>query len=173
MEWRGTLKQDLHQASSLTDGLVRGIANNLGNAFSQAVFEGQNFFRVFLDGLKRMAAQLAATLVAAVALAVVLRMATGGLSGIGGIKDIGGTMVSHILPAMGGIPMLAEGGVVTGPTLAMIGEGSQSEAVIPLNRLNEFGGGSQHVVVTGRISGSDILLSNERASRDRTRQRGF
>jgi len=173
MELMEPLKQDLHQAISLTDGLVRGIANNLGNAFSQAVFEGQNFFRVFLDGLKRMAAQLAATLVAAVALAVVLRMATGGLSGIGGIKDIGGTMVSHILPAMGGIPMLAEGGVVTGPTLAMIGEGSQSEAVIPLNRLNEFGGGSQHVVVTGRISGSDILLSNERASRDRTRQRGF
>jgi len=35
------------------------------------------------------------------------------------------------------------------------------------------GGGSQNVVVTGRISGADILLSNERASNNRTRQRGF
>ena len=71
------------------------------------------------------------------------------------------------------IPMMAEGGVVTGPTLAMIGEAG-TEAVIPLNRLGEFsGGGSQNVVVTGRISGADILLSNERASRTRQRQRGF
>ena len=75
----------------------------------------------------------------------------------------------------GGIPALAEGGIVTGPTLALIGEGRESEAVIPLSKLNTMmqGGGGQNVVVTGRISGADILLSNERASRNRTRQRGF
>jgi len=74
-----------------------------------------------------------------------------------------------------GIPAMAEGGIVTGPTLALIGEGRESEAVIPLSKLNTMmqGGGSQNVVVTGRISGADILLSNERASRTRTRQRGF
>lgn len=172
MDLMKPVQQSLQQTINLTDGLIRGIANNLGNAFSQAVFDGENFFKTFTDGLKRMAAQLTATLVAAVALAVVLRMATGGLAGIGGIKDIGGTMVKYILPAMGGIPMLAEGGVVTAPTLAMIGEGGQSEAVIPLDRLGDFGG-SQNIVVTGKISGADILLSNERAQRNRTRQRGF
>ena len=31
------------------------------------------------------------------------------------------------------IPMLAEGGVITAPTLAMVGEGSQNEAVVPLD----------------------------------------
>ena len=167
------LKRDLKQAVNLTDGLARGIANELGNAFAQAVFEGENFFKVFLQGLKRMAAQLTATLVAAFALAVVLRAVTGGIGGIGGFADIAGTMGKYVMPAMGGIPMLAEGGVVTSPTLAMIGEGGQSEAVIPLDRLGEFGGGSQRVEVVGRISGADILLSNERASRNRTRQRGF
>ncbi len=167
------LKRDLKQAVNLTDGLARGIANELGNAFAQAVFEGENFFKVFLQGLKRMAAQLTATLVAAFALAVVLRAVTGGIGGIGGFADIAGTMGKYVMPAMGGIPMLAEGGVVTAPTLAMIGEGGQSEAVIPLDRLGEFGGGSQRVEVVGRISGADILLSNERASRNRTRQRGF
>lgn len=167
------LKRDLKQAINLTDGLARGIANELGNAFAQAVFEGENFFKVFLQGLKRMAAQLTATLVAAFALAVVLRAVTGGIGGIGGFADIAGTMGKYVMPAMGGIPMLAEGGVVTAPTLAMIGEGGQSEAVIPLDRLGEFGGGSQRVEVVGRISGADILLSNERASRNRTRQRGF
>jgi len=166
------LKRDLKQAIDLTNGLARGMSNELGNAFAQAVFEGENFFKVFLQGLKRMAAQLTATLITAIALSIVLRAVTGGIGGIGSIKDIAGTM-KYVLPAMGGIPMLAEGGVVTSPTLAMIGEGGQSEAVIPLDRLGEFGGGSQRVEVVGRISGSDILLSNERASRNRTRQRGF
>jgi len=75
----------------------------------------------------------------------------------------------------GGIPALAEGGIVTGPTLALIGEGRESEAVIPLSKLNTMmqGGGNGAVEVYGRLSGSDILLSTERAQRTRTRQRGF
>lgn len=40
------------------------------------------------------------------------------------------------------IPGLATGGIVTKPTLAMIGEGGESEAVIPLSRLGEMGGGA-------------------------------
>lgn len=166
------LNEGLKQAIDLTNGLARGMANELGNAFAQAIFEGENFFKVFLQGLKRMAAQLTATLITAIVLAVVLRSITGGIGGIGSFADIASTM-KYVIPAMGGIPMLAEGGVVTSPTLAMIGEGGQSEAVIPLDRLNEFGGGSQRIEVVGRISGSDILLSQERASRNRTRQRGF
>ena len=43
--------------------------------------------------------------------------------------------------AMPDIPMLANGGIVTGPTLAMIGEGRGPEAVIPLDRMGEFGMG--------------------------------
>lgn len=130
-----------------------------------------NFLKSLAAGLKQMAAQFIATAIAALALAVAVRFAIGGAAGIGGIADIFGTMQS-VAGFMPNIPMLAEGGIVTAPTLAMIGEGGQSEAVIPLDRLGEFGGG-QNVVVTGKISGADILLSNERASRNRTRQRGF
>ena len=36
------------------------------------------------------------------------------------------------------IPLLADGGIVTAPTLAMIGEGGESEAVIPLSKLGDF-----------------------------------
>jgi hypothetical protein len=50
------------------------------------------------------------------------------------------------VPGLGGsgfsvpkIPMLAQGGIVTGPTLALIGEAGP-EAVIPLNRINSGGG---------------------------------
>lgn len=72
------------------------------------------------------------------------------------------------------IPAMAEGGIVTGPTLALIGEGRGPEAVIPLDKLQGMmSGGGQNVNVTGRIQGSDILLSNERATRERSRYRGY
>lgn len=73
-------------------------------------------------------------------------------------------------------PALAQGGITTGPTLALIGDNpSGKEAVIPFERMGEFlsmAGASQQqsIVVTGRISGSDIVLSNERAGRDRKRR---
>jgi hypothetical protein len=63
------------------------------------------------------------------------------------------------VPGVGGkgfdmpnIPMLAQGGIVTSPTLALIGEGRGPEAVIPLNRMNEFtggGGGEVNIYVQG------------------------
>ena len=55
------------------------------------------------------------------------------------------------VPGIGGkgfdipdIPMLAAGGIVTGPTLAMIGEAGP-EAVIPLDRMSQMGGGGTTV----------------------------
>jgi phage-related protein len=72
---------------------------------------------------------------------------------------------------------LATGGLTTGPMLAMIGDNpSGKEAVIPFERMGEFldmAGANQpsNVTVTGRISGRDIMLSNERSSRDRKRIR--
>jgi len=58
------------------------------------------------------------------------------------------------VPGIGGkgfdvpdIPMLAEGGIVTGPTLAMIGERGP-EAVIPLDRGGMMGGNTINITVT-------------------------
>lgn len=57
------------------------------------------------------------------------------------------------VPGLGGkgfdvpnIPMLAEGGIVTKPTLALIGERG-SEAVIPLSKMNQ--GGDMYITVQG------------------------
>jgi hypothetical protein len=75
------------------------------------------------------------------------------------------------------VPAFATGGLTTGPMLAMIGDNpSGKEAVIPFERMGEFldmAGANQpsNVTVTGRISGRDIMLSNERSSRDRKRIR--
>jgi hypothetical protein len=62
------------------------------------------------------------------------------------------------VPGIGGkgfdmpdIPMLANGGIVTGPTLAMIGEAGP-EAVIPLDRMGSMGAGTN---VTINVNGGD------------------
>jgi hypothetical protein len=47
--------------------------------------------------------------------------------------------VTRIISGGSAIPRLADGGIVTGPTLAMIGEAGP-EAVIPLNRMGSGGG---------------------------------
>lgn len=61
-----------------------------------------------------------------------------------------GFSVPSWIPVVGGkqftIPYLAEGGVVDSPTLAMVGEGSEPEAVVPLSKLESMlsgGGGGQ------------------------------
>ena len=68
------------------------------------------------------------------------------------------------------IPKMAAGGIVTGPTLAMIGEGGGPEAVIPLSRMGEFGGGMSITVNAGLIStpdqiGQDIITAIQKAQR--------
>jgi hypothetical protein len=48
------------------------------------------------------------------------------------------------------IPMMANGGIVNSPTLAWIGEGRQSEAVIPLNRLADMTSRDTHIYLDSR-----------------------
>ena len=56
--------------------------------------------------------------------------------------------------AMGGIPKMAEGGIVSKPTLALIGEGAGPEAVIPLSKMGSMGGGDVNINVTGGLATS-------------------
>ena len=51
------------------------------------------------------------------------------------------------------IPKLAEGGIVNKATLAMIGEGGEPEAVIPLSKMGNMGGGMNVVI---NVQGSVI-----------------
>jgi TP901 family phage tail tape measure protein len=50
----------------------------------------------------------------------------------------GGLGVGSLIASIAGLPFLASGGIVTRPTLAMIGEGASSEAVILLDRLDSM-----------------------------------
>lgn len=59
----------------------------------------------------------------------------GGLNSLS-VKLPGGKKIGINIPT---IPMLAQGGIVKSPTLAMIGEGNEPEAVTPLSKLKNMG----------------------------------
>ena len=77
------------------------------------------------------------------------------------------------------IPPFAEGGMVSGATLAMVGEGPGTsainpEVIAPLDKLQGMiGNAGGQVQVVGKISGSDILLASDRARGNRNRTRGY
>ena len=135
-------------------------------AFS-ALSEGTKSFGQFMmDTLKQLLIRLTA-LAATFAALSILFPGSGAVAGGFG-KFMAGGM---------GIPQMAAGGLFTGASLAMVGEGPGTsainpEVVAPLDKLQQMMGGG-NVTVTGRLDGRDILISSERAGFDRNRVRGF
>ena len=173
-EGLSNLSAPLKQSIDLTGGLAYEFSQNLGNAIAGAIVNGDNFAESFITALKAMAAQLIATIALVAILAALLVITTGG--GLGALSFESLLVGMKAVSASSGIaiPFLAEGGIVNKPTLAMIGEGGESEAVIPLSKLPQIAGaGGGAVEVYGRLSGQDILISTEKAQRTRSRYRGF
>ena len=65
------------------------------------------------------------------------------------VPGIGGSQYKFEMPQ---IPALAEGGIATKPTLALIGEGTENEAVLPLSKLNSLISPSSSSVVNNSSS---------------------
>ena len=132
-----------------------------------ALSEGTKSFGQFMmDTLKQLLIRLTA-LAATFAALSILFPGSGAVAGGFG-KFMAGGM---------GIPQMADGGLFSGASLAMVGEGPGTsainpEVVAPLDKLQQMMGGG-NVTVTGRLDGRDILISSERAGFDRNRVRGF
>ena len=60
---------------------------------------------------------------------------------------------NKIVANLGGIPAMAEGGIVNKPTLALIGEAGP-EAVVPLSKMSAGGGGDVNINVNGGLATS-------------------
>ena len=151
---------------------VQQLAGTLQSSFSNlftGLMDGTQSFGEFMkqvlkDLLIKMASMAAAFL-------LISALIPGGGAALGGF---GGFMKSGF-----GLTGFADGGIVSGPTAALVGEYSGArtnpEVIAPLDKLQSMiqGAGGGNVTVTGRISGRDILLSNERSAFERNRVRGF
>lgn len=158
---------------------MQAISNTLVDSFFSALESGQNVIKSLIGGLKQLVIQLVKTIAKAVIFAGIMALIPGGsligqsISGLGGLVGKG----SFLKNLLGGALPFANGGLVTGPTLGLIGEGSGTsmsnpEVVAPLDKLKSIldssMGGGQFVAST-RLQGSDLLLVVERAERNRGR----
>lgn len=159
------------KAGSLS-GQMMQLGGTLTNVFSQALMDGENFAEVFGKFIENLLKRIAAAAIAAATLSLILRslgVPTGAFGGGGGQLSF-----LSLFQGLSGIPKFAKGGIVTGPTLAMVGDNpSGKEAIIPLEKMGALMGGLQTIQVYGRIRGNDIVLANERGGRTRQRRRGF
>ena len=139
----------------------------------QALSQGTKSFGEFmLQTLQRLLIKATAL----VATFAVLSVLMGGATGVAELTG-GKAGLKFFMGAGMGIPQMADGGLFSGASLAMVGEGPGTsainpEVVAPLDKLQQMMGGG-NVTVTGRLDGRDILISSERAGFDRNRVRGF
>ena len=143
--------------SNTVVGAINNTSAAVGNAFAQSIVYGKDFEESMKEGMKAIAAEILSTLIGVIAKVIILRAlgvvgpipfggASGGASSGGG--GIGGFFKS-LIP-------FASGGVVTKPTMSLIGEAGP-EAVIPLDEMKNMGGG-----MTVNISGP-LFLEDEAA----------
>ena len=100
------------------------------------------------------------------------------------IPGVGGKDIGLNIPQ---VPAFASGGIVTKPTLAMVGEGNESEAIFPLSKLEEFLNNygtndsandsgtvfqieyKPQIIIQGNVNKAEIKREVERASADAQR----
>ena len=150
-----------NQEMTLANSLTSMLGGTFQSAFEGMLNSGKVSFKGIIDGLKALIIKLIAAAGAALALNVLL----GGI-GIGGAKFGGMEGFKALFSSLSGIPKFAEGGMVTGMTMAVLGDNpSGKEFVIPYEKMSSFlsqhgtGGGNVKVEVVGSLRGEDIFFS--------------
>jgi hypothetical protein len=161
------LGQFFMQFEPQVNHLAMAVGGTLMSSF-QTLGQGGNFFDALIQGLKRLIITLAAAAAAAAILFVLTGGASAGGSSLGSFKTI--------FSSLSGLPEFANGGIVSGPTLGLMGEytGARSnpEVIAPLDKLKGMiGQGEQNVRVGGefRLQGQDLVVALQRAEKNRSR----
>ena len=170
-------KKDLEELNKSYENFATNISQNVTtalfgvfDAMEQGVSAGDALGQMF----GRLAQQIAQTLIQATLFAAIMSLLPGGSIAAGGLGF--GGFFKQILG-------LASGGIATGPTLAMIGEGSESEAVLPLSKLGNimqgsFNAGSMSGNSMGQngqfvLKGNDLVLALQRSNSSLNLRRGI
>ena len=142
-----------YMASNVLIDFVKGLSDAFGDLVNNKA-SLKDFFVSFMKYLESLIIKLAITFALAVALTALLGGSKfGGLLGMAGSSFQSGVGWFKSLIGVK-TPALASGGIVTKPTLAMIGEAGEPEAVIPLSRLNST---TDSGTVVFRIAGDELV----------------
>jgi hypothetical protein len=147
------------------------ISNNVTNSL-MGMYEAMQSGQSPLQAIGDMFANIAKQIAAAVLQAIIFQALLEAFPALKGVFTAMGAASSG--KGLGGLLGLASGGIATGPTLAMIGEGSESEAVLPLSKLgnimqNSFNAGSMNGNSMGQngqfvLRGQDLVLAMQRSN---------
>ena len=148
-------------------GAALFVGDMFGQVLSGLAETGKISFQGIFDALKQMVIKFAV----AIASAVALNVLTGGmLASKGGGKGLGAILKGGKMMGMGGLTPFANGGIVSGPTSALVGEytGAKTnpEVIAPLSKLQNMMGGN----VTFTISGDSLVGTLNRANKTRARK---
>lgn len=168
------ISQGLSDMAASSQEAFTGVANSLMGVEGAYTRVG---VAALIAAMQMVKAALAATLAKAIQQSVtrsghpLLGIALAGAA-TAGINALFG----KIQQSVSKVPKFAKGAVVYGPTLAMVGDNRGAsvdpEVIAPLSKLKSImGSNSGSVEVYGRISGRDILLSNEKTAREMRRTR--
>ena len=168
-----TLQQTTWNVGDMIDnttGQVDQMGVAMVNAFTNAASSAQSFAGFAVEAIKGVIiAYLAEAKTRVIANSAEASAGTGPAYPfvMAGMIGAGMALINKIP-----IPALAEGGLASGPTMAIVGDNRNAaidpEVISPLSKLKDMMGGSQ-VEVFGRISGNDIFLSNSRSGFKRNR----
>jgi hypothetical protein len=147
------------------------VGDLFGQALGQLAETGKISFQGIFDALKQMVLRFAAAIAAAITLNILTGgavmsagKAAGAKSGFGALLKGGKSM------GIGGLTPFAAGGIVSGPTAALVGEYSGAktnpEVIAPLSKLQNMMGGN----VTFTISGDSLVGTLNRANKTRARK---
>ena len=167
-------KERLDSMRVSSEQLATTISNSLGNAFVSIINKSKDAGQAFAGFA---AEAIKASLAAAQAHMIEAAIGSGKMSGPAAffvIPAMVATGMALVDSFFGQIPQMAQGGLFTGESLALVGEGRGTsainpEVVAPLDKLQGMLGG-QSVQVTGTLRGSDIFLSGQRGKVDLVRQ---
>lgn len=161
---------ELTKQEKVVNAVSWAFGNGLTDAFQSALSGTQSFVSAMAQFLGDLITRLIAAAAAAAVLAVILS-AVGLGPGLAGAATASGSFKS-LFGAFSGV-QLAEGGITTGPTRALIGEGREKEAVMPLSKLqsliNTSGSGWQNGAIVGVLRGPNQLLQIRRAEQQKSR----
>lgn len=149
-----------------TSDLLTGTLGPAFDAAFSAIANGENAFEAVGESLKNLVIQIISAAIKAAVFSLIIKSITGGSASFGSI-------FSGLFGKLSGLPAFASGGIVTGPTVGLIGEAGK-EAVIPLDRLNDFlrpVGGPTDVRISGALRGQTIFLQQDRVRRSNNRNK--